>query len=55
MACECGANSWEHVGAARCGAIRCTVCGYLASPENVRAYRKTKAETKTKTKESENI
>lgn len=48
MACPCGANSWEHVGAAQCGPIRCTVCGYEATPEAVKAYRKKKAEEKKK-------
>lgn len=47
MACpQCGANSWEHVGAARCGPIRCTGCGYEASREAVKEYRRKKAEEK---------
>lgn len=46
MACKCGNNTWEHVGATRCGPIRCTVCGYVASPEDVKAYRKAKKEEK---------
>jgi hypothetical protein len=43
MACTCGANLFDHVGAAKCGPIHCTQCGKIYSPEEVRAYRKAKA------------
>ncbi len=44
MACPCGSNSFEHVGAANCGPIRCTACGHVYSPEEVKAYRRAKKE-----------
>jgi predicted Zn-ribbon and HTH transcriptional regulator len=48
MACPaCGANSWEHTTAVACGPIRCTKCGYTANEDQVKQYRREKAEEKT--------
>lgn len=47
MACACEANSFEHVGAAQCGPIHCTKCGREYSREDVKAYRKAKAQKET--------
>jgi len=51
MACPCGANSWTNIGAAKCGPIRCTTCGHIASREDVKAYRRAKAEAKAREEE----